>query len=45
VIKAAQKREDLQRYGDELDAKIRKAEREIKALTRTLEHLKSRNWN
>jgi chromosome segregation ATPase len=45
VIKAAQKREELQRYGDELDAKIRKAEREIKALTRTLEHLKSRNWN
>lgn len=35
----------MQRYGDELDAKIRKAEREIKALTRTLEHLKSRNWN
>lgn len=45
VIKAAQKREELQRYGDELDAKIRKAEREIKALTRTLEHLKTRNWN
>lgn len=45
VIKAAQKREELQRYGDELDAKIRKAEREIKALTRTLEHLKARNWN
>ncbi|CAG9320801.1 unnamed protein product [Blepharisma stoltei] len=43
VIKAAQEREELQRYGDELDSKIRKAEREIRALANTLEHLKGRN--
>lgn len=30
VIKAAQDREGLQREGDELDSKIRKAEREIR---------------
>ena len=30
VIKAAQEREQLQREGDELDGKIRKAEREIR---------------
>jgi chromosome segregation ATPase len=43
VIKAAQEREELQRYGDELDAKIKKAEREIRSLTNTLDHLKNRN--
>ena len=30
VIKAAQEREELQREGDELDGKIKKAEREIR---------------
>ena len=45
VIKAAQDREELQRYGDELDGKIRKCEKEIKALKNTLEHLKRRNGN
>ena len=43
VIKAAQEREELQRYGDELDSKIKKAEREIACLSDTLEHLKGRN--
>lgn len=45
VIKAAQDREELQRYGDELDGKIRKCEKEIRALTNTLQHLKKRNQN
>ena len=35
----------MQRYGDELDGKIRKCEKEIRALTNTLQHLKRRNQN
>ena len=43
VVKAAQDREKLQREGDELDAEIRKAEKEIKALENTLRLLNDRN--
>lgn len=43
VIKAAQEREELQREGDDLDAKIRKAEREIRALENTLGLISDRN--
>jgi len=43
VLKAAQKREELQREGDELDRLIQKAERETKALAHTLQYLNSRN--
>lgn len=43
LIRAAQKKEELQREGDELDAKIRKAEREVRALENTLLHLNERN--
>ncbi|RKP16501.1 hypothetical protein ROZALSC1DRAFT_25205, partial [Rozella allomycis CSF55] len=43
VIKASQRREELQREGDALDAKIRKAEAEIKALENTLNLLNTRN--
>lgn len=43
VIKAAQEKEELQREGDELDAKIKKAEKELRALENTLSVVNSNN--
>lgn len=43
VLKAAQEKEEMQRKGDELDDKIRRADREIRALENTLGHLLTRN--
>merc|ERR1711990_1046909 len=43
VLKAAQEKEEMQRKGDEFDDKIRRAEREIRALENTLGHLLTRN--
>jgi UDP-glucose:O-linked fucose beta-1,3-glucosyltransferase len=43
VIKAAQEKEELQREGDELDAKNRKAEQELLALQNTLRIINSGN--
>ncbi|GLD95471.1 hypothetical protein PINS_up004116 [Pythium insidiosum] len=43
LIKAAQRREELQREGDELDDKIRVAEKEVRALKKALDHLDDRN--
>ncbi|CAD7704050.1 unnamed protein product, partial [Ostreobium quekettii] len=43
LIKAAQEREELQRQGDDLDAKIRKGEKEVQALQQTLEKLLDAN--
>ncbi len=43
VIQAAQKREELQRKGDQLDQDIRRCEKEIRALQTTLDHLNARN--
>ncbi|KAF1470567.1 Coiled-coil domain-containing protein 39, partial [Eudyptula minor novaehollandiae] len=45
VIKAAQEKEALQREGDDLDAKICKAEKEIVALENTLRVLNNCNSN
>lgn len=43
LIAVAQKRADLQREGDELDLHIRKKEKELKALRKSLAQLKERN--
>ncbi len=43
VLKAAQKREELQREGDELEAACTKREKEVKALEHTLAYLNARN--
>lgn len=43
VLKAAQKREELQREGDELDALCKKCEKEVRALASTLGYLNDRN--
>lgn len=43
IIKAAQRREELQRRGDQLDQDVRRCEREIRALQTTLDHLNTRN--
>ncbi|KAI1882832.1 hypothetical protein AGOR_G00238970 [Albula goreensis] len=43
VIRAAQEKEELQRKGDELDAKIRRTEKEIQALENTLQLVGSHN--
>ncbi len=43
VIKASQEREELQRKGDELSAKIIKAEKELKALQNTQLALENSN--
>ena len=43
LVKAAQEREELQRQGDELDQRIRKGEKEIRALQNTLDMMNSRN--
>ena len=45
VIKCQQVKEELQRQGDELDGKVKKCEKEIKALLNTLSHLQVRNKN
>lgn len=43
LIAAAQKRAELQREGDLLDKEIRSKEKELKAMEKTLSHLRERN--
>jgi len=43
LIQAAQRREELQRKGDELDDEIRKDEKDIRKLSRALQDLAQRN--
>lgn len=43
IILAAQRREELQRKGNDLDANVRRCEKEIRALQATLDHLNVRN--
>jgi hypothetical protein len=43
VIKAAQEKEELQREGDILNEKIKKAEKELRALENTLKVVDSKN--
>ncbi len=43
LITAAQRRAELQRQGDLLDSEIRKREKELKTMEKTLSHLRERN--
>ena len=43
LVKAAQERHELQKAGDELDLKIRKGEKEMRALQNTLDVMNNRN--
>ena len=43
LVKAAQDRQELQKAGDELDTKIRRGEKEIRALQNTLDMMNGRN--